>query len=204
PISWTCPMHPDVLEAERGTCHICKMNLVAVRLDSIWTCPVHAFIAEQKGGTCPIDHRDLVRMTVAPSWTCQGRSEVDQPTKANCPDGSDMVARYTQRPHGDHNPRHGGQFFMAPGAWHHREGTLPTAGLFRMYFYKDYSKPLVPKGFSATVSVLDKSDQEVDTYELKPGRITNALEARIPGASLPISLLARVKFTLTAERGSVF
>ena len=31
-ISWTCPMHPDVLEAKKGACSICGMDLVPVRL----------------------------------------------------------------------------------------------------------------------------------------------------------------------------
>jgi len=34
PLSWTCPMHPDVLEDKKGTCPICKMDLVPVRLDA--------------------------------------------------------------------------------------------------------------------------------------------------------------------------
>ena len=55
PMSYTCPMHPDILEADPGHCQICKMNLVGVRLVSVWTCPVHSVIAEQKAGKCPID-----------------------------------------------------------------------------------------------------------------------------------------------------
>ena len=58
PITWACPMngtharrndHADV-KAEKANCPICKMALVAVRLDSIWTCPVHSVIAEKQAG----------------------------------------------------------------------------------------------------------------------------------------------------------
>ena len=72
PLSWTCPMHPDILEDKKGICSICKMDLVPVRLDSVWSCPVHAVIAESKPGKCPIDRRDLIQLTVAVSWTCPG------------------------------------------------------------------------------------------------------------------------------------
>ena len=98
PISWACPMngvvmpdgtrHTDIFETEKGNCPVCKMALVAVRLDSIWTCPVHSVIAEKHAGKCPIDHRDLVQVTVGMSWTCAGHPEIDQLSPGICPDGS--------------------------------------------------------------------------------------------------------------------
>src|SRR5262249_44800074 len=75
PITYLCPMngslmadgsvHADVYEDKAGACAICKMALVAARLESIWTCPVHSIIHEQKAGLCPIDKRELVPVTVA-------------------------------------------------------------------------------------------------------------------------------------------
>src|SRR5262245_3378806 len=152
PITHLCPMngtpmpdgtiHDDVYQDKAGNCPICKMALVAARLKNIWTCPVHSVIHEQEAGLCPIDKRELVRVTVALSWTCSANPEIDQITPAKCPDGSAMIAKYTPRPHGNHNPQHGGQFFMAPDNWTHLEGTLPQDRLVRIYVYDDYTKPL--------------------------------------------------------------
>ncbi|PYQ92824.1 MAG: hypothetical protein DMF97_21010, partial [Acidobacteria bacterium] len=32
PTSWTCPMHAEVVDNERGKCPICKTTLVPVKL----------------------------------------------------------------------------------------------------------------------------------------------------------------------------
>src|SRR5580765_3636368 len=157
PISWTCPMHPEILEDKKGTCPICKMDLVAVRLDSVWSCPVHPVIAESKPGKCPIDRRDLIQVTVAVSWTCPGAT-TESTEPGTCPDGAPMARKTTPRAHGNHNPQHGGQFFMASDNWHHLEGTYLPSGVFRMHVYDDYTRPLPLKDVRAiTASVVTKN-----------------------------------------------
>src|SRR5262245_32177329 len=141
-LSWTCPMHPDVVEGQKGKCPICKMNLVPVRLDYTWSCPVHSVIDEPHEGKCPICRRDLVRVTVALSFTCPDRPKIDQVNPGKCPDGKPMVPRHTPRAHCNHNPQHGVMIFMASDNWDHLEGVFPQEGLFRLYVYDDYSKPL--------------------------------------------------------------
>ena len=132
PISWTCPMHAEILEAEKGICRICKMALVPMRLDTVLSCPVHAVIQQTQPGKCPICRRDLVQVIVAVSWTCADHPEINELDKGTCPGGAPMVPKRAPRAHGNHNAQHGGLFFMAPDNWTHLEGTYPEAGLFRV------------------------------------------------------------------------
>jgi FtsP/CotA-like multicopper oxidase with cupredoxin domain len=50
--AWTCPMHPDIVTAEPGTCPTCGMKLVPTAASS-WTCPMHPDVVTAGPGTCP-------------------------------------------------------------------------------------------------------------------------------------------------------
>src|SRR5262249_61976656 len=41
PVSWTCPMHPEVVDDSNGKCPICGMGLKALRLDLVVGCSLH-------------------------------------------------------------------------------------------------------------------------------------------------------------------
>ena len=41
PVSFTCPMDPDIVEDKPGTCPRCKMTLEPIRLDTAYACPTH-------------------------------------------------------------------------------------------------------------------------------------------------------------------
>jgi hypothetical protein len=203
PVSWTCPMHPDVLEDVTGSCRVCAMRLEPVRLVSRWTCPVHAVIDASKPGRCRICRRDLLQITAALTWTCAGASEVNALERGTCPDGSPMIARYTPRPHGDHNPKHGGIFFMAPDNWHHLEGTYPAAGRFRVYVYDDYSRPLTlaqarkVRGRVVTKEAFDpktRTTRELASAPLALARNGAFFEARVEPLALPARLTAKIAF----------
>ena len=203
-ISWTCPMHPDVLEPRQGACNICGMDLEPVRLVLVYTCPVHAVIEQSNPGKCKICSRDLVQKTAALTFTCAGNRELSQMEPGKCPDGSAMVPRYTQRPHGDHNPKHGGVFFMAPDNWHHLEGTYPAAGRFRVYVYDDFAKPLgrdqarKVRGRVVTKEAFDPktgTTRELASTPLVLARNGAFLEARIEQLPLPAKLTAKISFS---------
>jgi hypothetical protein len=178
------------------------MKLVPIKLDSIWSCPVHPVIARHDAGKCPICRRDLVQVTVSVSWTCPGRSDIDQLDPGKCPDGSAMTVKYSPRPHGNHNPQHGGLFFMAPDNWHHVEGTYPQSGRFVLYLYDDYAKPLsAAKMNQITARVVTKetfdnqtkTTKEISAFPLALSRSGTALEARVDPLTLPANLTAKVK-----------
>jgi hypothetical protein len=203
-ISWTCPMHPDVLEAKQGACSICGMDLVPVRLVLVYTCPVHAVIEQPKPGKCRICSRELVQKTAALTFTCANNRDVSQIEPGKCADGSATVPRYTARAHGDHNPKHGGLFFMAPDNWHHLEGAYPAPGRFRVYVYDDFSKPLSiaqarkVRGRVVTKEVFDPktgTTRELASTPLMLARNGAFFEARIEPLALPAKMTAKISFT---------
>jgi len=91
-------------------------------------------------------------------------------------------------PHGDHNPRHGGLFFMAQDGFHHLEGALGPDGLFHLYFYDDFTRPLPTDGFHARVDEreLQPSEDGVSltcaTPEARADQVALAVHVRFPGS----------------------
>jgi hypothetical protein len=194
PISYTCPMHPEILENKGGACPICKMDLVPIRLDSVWTCATRPLAVVLDGpGRCPIDGTALVQVTAAISWNCPGGQESVSP--GTCPDGSPMQRKYASRAHGNHNPQHGGMFFMAADNTHHLEGAYLSSGVFRMYFYDEFTKPQKladMKNYKATLMVKDARTGKDTPYSLvRNGRY---LQATIGKTPLPAEMYATVKF----------
>lgn len=198
PLSYVCTMAGDeaVLEDKPGRCPNpkCGMELVPVRLDSKWWCPTHqTVVVRDVAGKCPLDGKDLVQVTLSEYWTC-----ADKPTDrllepGNCANGQPRKIGYEVRAHGDHNPRHDGQFFMAEDQWHHIEGTYPSPGLFKLYFYDNFTKPISPKDFTGRVEreIGDKTEK-VNLTRSADGK---TLQARVMPGPPPVKLKAWVKFT---------
>ena len=126
-----------------------------------------------------------------------------------------MEVRYSPRPHGSHNPQHGGQFFMAPDNWHHLEGAYPVPGRFRVYVYDDFSKPLSmaqARNVRGRVVIKEAFDPKTGTTrELASTPLVLApngafLEARIDPrtvSALPVKLTAKISFS-TGDKESRF
>jgi hypothetical protein len=195
PVLQTCPMHPDVVEEQPGTCPVCQMKLVPVRLQSVWSCPLHPAIARDAKGRCPVCGRPLVQMTMALTWTCKGRADLDVIQPGRCPDGSPMIAKRTLRPHGNHNPQHGGQFFMAPDNQHHLEGTLPAARLFRVYVYDEYARPLPPARIKQVAGRVEVNGRAIPLTASIAG---SYLEGRVDAARFPEQMTAKLRLAKDA------
>jgi FtsP/CotA-like multicopper oxidase with cupredoxin domain len=51
PVVYACPMHPEVVSEEEGTCPECAMKLIAVEAN--YTCPMHPEVVSEDQGKCP-------------------------------------------------------------------------------------------------------------------------------------------------------
>ena len=112
-----------------------------------------------------MDRTDLVPVTASIFWLCKNDPDREKHylEPGTCRDGLPREKAFEVRPHGDHNPRHGGpSVFMSEDLFHHVEATLvaPTKtrpAIFRVYFYDEYTRPIKATGVSAQVAPADKN-----------------------------------------------
>jgi predicted RNA-binding Zn-ribbon protein involved in translation (DUF1610 family) len=166
----------------------------------VWTCPVHKDeISAPEAGRCRICGRDLIKVIKSLRFVCPVHHEVDLIDPGRCPKcRRTLVAKYVVRPHGDHNPKHGGHFFMASNNWH-IEVTHPAKEVFRAYVYDDYSKPFLPKALTARIVELtppasvNARPTPVD-IPLKRVAGKDYVEGRVPGLAVPAVLAMNIRF----------
>lgn len=97
----------------------------------------------------------------------------------------------------DHQPKHGGVFFMAPDRTHHLEGVLLPAGTFKVYLYDDYTRPIPAKGFEAVMQV--DGLQEAQKLELLHDPNDGTLSFRdLPVNGFPVELTVWITFPAAA------
>jgi hypothetical protein len=99
----------------------------------------------------------------------------------------------SKTPHMDHEPKHGGVFFMAPDKEHHLEGVLLPAGIFKVYLYDDYTRPIRASGFSAELQVDGPGETRKHRLELDAADGTLAIRD-LPVANFPVDLTVWITF----------
>lgn len=99
-------------------------------------------------------------------------------------------AKPRPRAHSDHNPKHGGIFFMSADYKHHLEGILLPSGTFRIYLYDVHTKALTAEETKKTSGTLQVGDAEdAPKIKLVPGPQAETLEAKLGnGLKLPVSV----------------
>lgn len=86
--TYTCPMHPDVVTTEPGTCPRCGMKLVPA--PSMYVCPMHPDVTSDSAGTCPQCGMRLVPQSAASTEHAHGDSHEhghDHAHSHDMPDG---------------------------------------------------------------------------------------------------------------------
>ncbi len=95
--------------------------------------------------------------------------------------------------HQDHDPRHGGTFFMVADGYHHIEGTYPRQGRFELYAYDDHTRAISAEPLSGWVEV--DTDPTAKRHPLRFDSSCDCLVADLePAPAFPAQLSARVKF----------
>ena len=193
--AFVCLEHAEdgAMDLEPGACRQCGKPFEAALTRLVYGCSTHEQVLAESKGACAVCGKELRAQRMALIWECDehGFVSLDGGRCATCE--TELFESLVALPHGDHSPRHGGLFFMAPNRWHHVEGTLPADDTFRLYLYDNFTRPISTEGVSGFVQVGQVSDDgdvvlAEKRHVLHPVKGTNYFEVASSEFRLPLDL----------------
>ncbi len=144
----------------------------------------------------------LTLTTIMAFASCQqgapeGEAEMEQTSDMGEMDHSSMEEGMTQgAEHSDHDPKHGGIFFMALDKIHHLEGTLSGLDVFRVYLYNQHTMPLAKEKMAEASGTLHWGEfPDPPVIPLELGSEEAMLEAKLDRElELPVTLTLLLHF----------